>query len=362
MAMAWAEKLPSGRYRGVYRDAAGKRRSVGRTFSHKAEAEREAATKETKARRSMYGDPDAQRRSWGEWVEDWWPTRSVEPSTLRVDEGRRKKHLDPHWSGVPLGAIRRHDISAWAAKMRREGVSAAMVQRSVHLLSASLSAAVDAEILDANPAARLKLPKGPLAQERFLTREEYGAIQDELPTTRDQLIMHLLTYTGLRWGEMAGLHWDRVDLARGQIEVVETFDERAGDIKAYPKGKLQRPVPLLGWLADMLDELPREWKTCGLVHRAGRCRSGLVLTTENGRVLRNSNWAPVWRDAVERAGVGHVRIHDCRHTYASWLIQAGIPVAKVGQLMGHKSPSTTQKYAHLGEIDAGDIFDALGDR
>jgi len=51
-------------------------------------------------------------------------------------------------------------------------------------------------------------------EERFLTRAEYEAIQQQMPTTDDQLVMHLLTYTGLGWGEMAGLHWDRVDLAR----------------------------------------------------------------------------------------------------------------------------------------------------
>src|SRR5690348_5552284 len=102
--MAWAERLPSGRYRGVYRDGAGKRRSAG-TFTHKAKAEREAAAKESKARKKLWSDPEAYKKPWNAWADEWWPTRGVEASTLKRDEHRRRHHLDPRWSGVPLGSI-----------------------------------------------------------------------------------------------------------------------------------------------------------------------------------------------------------------------------------------------------------------
>lgn len=360
--MAWAEKLPSGKYRGVYRDATGKKRSVGQTFTHKPRAERAAAAIEGKSRRSMYGDPDAARRTWGEWCDEWWPTREVEASTLRVDVGRRRTHLDPRWADVPIGSIRRHDIKEWAAAMRRRGVGASTAQRAVHLFSASLAGAVDAEIIDANPAARIKLPKGGQVMERYLTREEFAAVLDELPTTHDQLVASVLAYTGLRWGEMAGLHWDRVDLDRGVLRVVETFDEKNGNIKAYPKGRQARDVPVPGWLVDQLGELdrPKRGARCGLDHAQGRCRSALVLTTESGTVMRNSNWADTFRDAVDRAGVGHCRPHDLRHTYASWLIQSGVPLAEVGRLMGHVSTATTQKYAHLADTPTDAVMAALG--
>lgn len=351
--MAWAEQLPSGRYRGVYRDGQGKRRSAG-TFPHKAAASRAAGAAEAKARNSIWSDPDAGKRKWSEWADEWWPTRTVEPGTQARDASRRKVHLDGQWGHVQLGNIKRQDIRAWHAKMRRAGVGASTAQRAVHLLSASLSAAVDAEILPSNPAARLAFPKGEQAVERFLTRDEYDAIQGQMPTALDQLVMHLLTNTGLRWGEVAGLHWNRVDLDRRVIRVVETFDERVGRIKPHPKGKSVRDVDLPEWLADLLDAQPRG-KTCGQPHTDGKCRSGLVLTTEGGAVLRLSNWAEVWRDAIERAGVEHVRPHDLRHTAASWLIQGGVPLAEVGRILGHKSPSTTQKYAHLADRDASTV-------
>lgn len=360
--MAWSEKLPSGRYRGLYRDALGKKRSVGETFTHKARAERAAAALEGKARRSMYGDPDAARRTWGEWCDEWWPTRGVAPSTLRVDTGRRAVHLDPRWRDVPIGSIRRHDVKEWAAAMVRRGVGASTAQRAVHLLSASLVGAVDAEVIDANPAARITLPKGGQAQERFLTKEEFAAVVDELPSTGDQLVARTLAYTGLRWGEMAGLHHNRLDLERGVVRVVETFDEKNGQVQPYPKGKRVRDVPLPGWLVEQLAALPSPGRSarCGLTHTQGTCRSSLVLTTASGTVMRNSNWADTWRGAVERAGVGHCRPHDLRHTYASWLIQAGVPLAEVGRLLGHVSTATTQKYAHLADTPTDAVLAALG--
>lgn len=168
-------------------------------------------------------------------------------------------------------------------------------QRAVHLLSASLSAAVDAEVIQVNPAARLKLTKGAQAQKRFVTRAEYDALFGQMPTERDQLVLAMLVHTGPRWGELAGLHWNRVDLERGMLKVVEVYDEKTGRMKAYLKGKATRDVPLPPTLVEQLAALPRGASPCPVPHTTGRCRSSLVLTTENGAVLRNVNWSNrVW--------------------------------------------------------------------
>lgn len=359
--MGWAERLPSGRYRGLYRDARGVKRSAG-TFTHKSKAVRAASAKEEHARRSMLRDPEAYKRPWGEWVEEWWPTRNVEASTLKVDKGRLERHLRPRWGDVPIGSITRHDVKAWAAKLGAT-TGPTTVQRCAHLLSASLAAAVDAEVIDANPAARLKLPGSAKAQERFLTREEYDAILEQLPTTADRLIVAFATNTGMRPGEWAGVHWNRVDLERGVVRVVETFSELGGVIKAYPKSRKVREIALEDSLVDLLrEERDRRGDLgagCGVPHAVGKCRSSLVLTTHGGSVVRNSNWSPVWRAAVEAAGVDHARPYDMRHTFASWLLQDGFTLAEVGVLMGHVSSQTTQGYAHLAAIPDDRVRRAL---
>ena len=242
--------------------------------------------------------------------------------------------------------------------MRRAGVGPGTVQHAVHLLSASLNAAVDNEIIESNPASRIKLPGSAQAQERYLTLEEYAAVVEELPTSYDQLLVEMLAYTGLRWGEVAGLHWNRVDLGRGLVRVVETYDERSGVIKAYPKSRRLRSVPLTRRLVTQLAEVDRT-SECGLQHKVGVCRSGLVFTSDEGNVVRNSNWSSrVWRPAVERAFPGRDAASK-RGTYASWLLQAGRPLAEVGQLLGHVSPATTQRYAHLAEAPYDAVLAAL---
>lgn len=357
--MAYVEQLPSGMWRARYRDSRNILRSAG-TFAHKKEAQRKAGSAEDLAREESWSDPESRKRTWGEWADAWWESRSVAASTLKHDETRRKKHLDPRWADVPLGAITRQDVKMWAADLRRGGLGAESVKRCVHLLSASLNSAVDAEIIKANPAARLKLPGGPPMPERYLTREEYAAIRAKLPSKRDQLIADVLVYTGMRWGEMAGLHWSRVLPERGVLTVLEVWDESDGTIKAYPKGKRARTVPVRSDVMARLVEQTRSGKGCGIEHVQGRCVGPLALTTADGDVLRNSNWAyRVWHPAVKAAGIGHVRPHDLRHTFASWLLQEGIPLAEVGKLLGHVSSQTTQRYAHLSETPTDAVLQAL---
>jgi integrase len=367
--MAWAE-LVDGKYRGVYRDAFGNKRTVrGRRFTNKKAAVRAASAAEEEARKATFRNPDAARMKWQDWCDKWWPRRPVAANTLRQDSYRRDKYLIPQWGATKLCDINRHDIKQWAVELSllpngREDdagepatLSNSQVLKIVHLLSASLSAAVDAEILQVNPAAKLKLPPPRPAVERFLTYEEYHAVLDELPTDRDKLIVETLAKTGQRWGELAGAHEHR--LRSGKLHVVETWEPELGKIKPYPKGKKIRYVPVDADLEERLIAFDRD-KTCGKPHTEGRCASGLLLSSPEGLPLDGHNWSQrVWASAVERAGIGYCRVHDLRHTFASWQIQAGASLAEVGRLLGHESPLTTQRYAHLGEVPSAAVLAAL---
>lgn len=352
--MAWTRKMPSGRYQGQYRGPDGKVRTVeGGPWAHKAAALRAAGDAETSARAPGWRDPSAGLMTWGAWCEAWWPTRTVEASTRGSDEGRRDNYLLPRWRDVALVDITRHDVKAWVADLRTRGLSPSTVQRIVALMSVSLAGAVDAEILGANPAARLKLPTPPASAERYLEREEVEAITDHLEGAWLRMAL-LLVGTGQRFGEAAGLHRHRVDVRRREVSVVETWSPAAGAIKGYPKGRRRREVPLPEWV----DLGEAEWGTCGVWHPG--CRSGLVVASEVGSPLDVSNFRKHWERACRLADVGHVRPHDLRHTYASWLLQGGRSLAEVGKLLGHMSPVTTQRYAHLATLPSEEVLAALG--
>jgi len=354
--MAWTTKRPSGNYQGLDRGPAGKIRSAG-TFSHKAQAMRVAATAEDESRKVGWRDPSASLETRGTRCTTWWPTRTVAAGALARDLSPLAKHIRPKWDGVPLADITRHDVNAWVADLLRTEsgreartptgttkltLSGASVRRIVALFSASLTAAVDAEILKTNPAAGVKLPTAAPGGDRFLTRNEYAAIAAQLEAG-DRIVADFLVGTGARWGEMAGLHAHRLDDDRGTVAFVETWDSKMGTVKPYPKGKERREVPLPDWVL-----IPTT-----------TARTSLVFSVD-GRMLDIDGWRKnTWNPAVERAGVGHVRIHDLRHTYASWLLQAGVSLADVGKLLGHKSWTTTMHYAHLAESPKQHILSAL---
>jgi len=345
--MAWTEQRASGRWQGLYRLPDGSRRSAG-TFPHKKAAMNAAAAAEQEAAQLGWRDPRAGARTWADWVAEWWPTRPVEPSTLLRDESRRTKHLDGKWGAVPLVDITRHDVKAWAADLLTSGMAPATVQRCVALLSASLVAAVDAEIITANPAARLRLANADNTRERYLTKDEAFRLLDEIPEGVYRAMAAMLFGTGLRWGEAAGATVQRLDSDAGVFRVAETWDDKLKQPKAYPKGRRRRSVPVPDWTLDYLEPIT--------IARRG----GFIFLSADGTPLDHHNYRRrIWIPAVKRAGLDDVHLHDARHTYASWLIQEGVPLEEVGKLLGHVSPLTTRRYAHLADTPSASVLSAL---
>lgn len=370
--MAWAEQIPgSGRWRGLYRDASGRRLTAdGGPYPSEAKARRAANVAEDEARRRP-GEPvtGSRRLTWGAWADTWWPRRKVEPGTAARDESRRVTHLDPRWATVRLAAISRDDVQAWVDELADGGLAPSTVANAYHLLSASLKAAVLDGRLAANPCTSITLPRRPPADERFLTWDEVTAITHFLDD-RDALLVWWLVGTGARWGEAVGAHRHRLHLDTGvpRLDVHEVWDQRSREIKPYPKGRAKRSVPLPGWLAgklrDALDDAVDPGR-CGSAHRRGsRCRSGLVIPGRDGKVIDYDSWRKTrWLDACSRAQVGHVRIHDLRHTYASWLLQSRkVSIEGLSELMGHASIATTQRYSHLADTQWASVVDALDEQ
>jgi integrase len=344
----WTEPRPDGSYRAGWRDAAGRqRRKSG--FRREADARRYAGEQESRARR---GEVVLSGRSitWGEWCDHWLTLRQVEPSTSSSDAARLRAHVRPRWDGVRLNRITREDVQAWANDLSRAGLAPATVVRVFHLLSASLVDAVKYGRLAVSPAEHVDLPAATPGHERYLTRAELDVILEHLNEPYRSMAA-LLAGTGLRFGELAGLHWQRVDLGERLLSVVEVYDSTEREIKPYPKSgsRKVRSVPLASWVAEILDALPRTPGPCGVPHRSGvACRSGLVLPAPRGRALDERNVRPRhWVPAVRAAGVGPTRLHDLRHTCASWLVQSGRTLQEVAEILGHESITTTMRYAHL---------------
>jgi integrase len=372
--MAWIETLPNGKYRACWRDEQGRRRSRS-GYIQKAKATREANAFERNARIGAASD-DGRAPTWSDWADEWFTQRVVEPSTERQDKVRLDRYLRPHWGKHRVNKIRRSQVQTWVNQLSDtarhdagdrdpQPLSPATVDRIYRLFSASMKAAVldEGVPLSVSPCVGIKLPTAAPGHERYLTRGELDLVVDKLDEPYKTAAI-LLAGTGLRFGELAGLHWQRVDLAEGMIDVVETWDSADRSIKGYPKGKKRRSVPVPGWVRAVLEaqaERTGDHTACGLRHSAtARCRSGLVVPAPGGGALDAHNFGRRdWAVACDHAGIGHVRLHDLRHTYASWLRQAGVDLEEVQRLLGHASITTTQRYSHLGSTQHARVIAAL---
>jgi integrase len=137
--------------------------------------------------------------------------------------------------------------------------------------------------------------------------------------------LRLLIHTGMRKGEVLSLDWSHVDLEHRIIHLER--DKGSGE-------NVGRDVLLSGAAVDILRSLPRLARG-GFVFPGGR-REGHLKDLEF-----------FWEQALERAKLRRVRIHDLRHSYASAAISDGVSLYTVGKLLGHKSSKTTERYAHL---------------
>ncbi|MDL5351091.1 site-specific integrase [Microbacterium sp. zg-YB36] len=342
--MAWTQQLPSGNWRGLYRGPDGKPRNAG-TFAHQKRALAEATNAEHEADKPGWRDPRAGARKWGEWYEEWRAVREDADKLSQTDKSLLKNHIIPAWQDVALASITRFDVRAWAAKLGASkedggaGLSESTVKRVVAVFSGSLSAAIDKEILATNPCFRLGLEPGETDVVRFFSRKRVAKMLKKLKDRpEDRAMLAIMVGCGLRWGEMAGLRPERVDLKRRMLRVSHVRKQN-GKVKKYPKGRKIRDVPIPEWVVAEIKPFVKEG------------REFVFMRTNS------SNWR---RDVWSHLDTGG-RIHDLRHTYASWLLQSGVEIAKVSKLMGHSSIRVTERYAHLALMPMEEVDAAMYD-
>jgi integrase len=207
-----------------------------------------------------------------------------------------------------------------------------------------------------SPATRardVKLPKRQHADRGYLTHSQVAALADAVE--RQPEVVRFLTYTGLRWGEMAALRVQDFEMLRGRVNVSRSVTESGGLVWSTPKTHERRSVPFPAALADELATL-----------MVGKSRDALVFTDQHGGVLRNSNWrARVFQPAVEKCqkadeSFPSITPHDLRHTAASLAVSAGANVKAVQRMLGHaKASMTLDVYAELFDEDLDGVADRL---
>jgi integrase len=348
--MASVEKrIRDGRVRWYarYRDPNG--RQLSRSFDRKADAERFLTGVESSKLTGSYVDPALARLTVGEWAAQWFDGQvHLKPSTRERYAGILREHITPRWAGMRLADVTHSAVQAWVSELAAQR-QAATVRKVHRVLSRILASAVKDGRLVRNPAAGVNLPRVMVAEQRYLTHEQVHAVGTACGPYR--LVVLFLSYTGVRWGEMAALRVGRLDLMRRRAEIAESVTlVRGVQTWGMPKGHERRSVPIPRFLVD---DLAR--------HVAGKVPEDLVFTGMKGGALR----AQVFRHAAfnaaaEAVGVAGLYPHELRHTAASLAIAAGADVKVVQQMLGHKSATMTlDLYGHLFPDRLDEVADAL---
>lgn len=258
---------------------------------------------------------------------------------------------------MELRRIAPADVREWVAKMADEGLSASRIRQARQLLGAALGTAVTDGILGRNPAAGVKVPTDRPRQQRFLDAHQVAdlahAAEQHQPGAG--LVIDILAWVGLRWGELAALRAANVDPLRQRITVSEAATEVRGQLVfGTPKSHRTRTVMTPSWLADQLG-----------AHLGDLDPRGLVCTAPKGGPMRASNFRrAVWAPALDAAGIDPgLRMHDLRHTAASLMISSGASIKAVQRQLGHTSAAMTlDLYGHLYDDDLEALADALDRR
>lgn len=365
--MATTEKIPSGKHRGVYYDAAGKKRhtpAVDHKRTAKAaavEAEAQAARKAAITEGTLPG-----HTLYGDWYPIWWAARDVEPSTLKAEDRLCRKHVLPRWEAEEMARIEQQHVKAWLTWLHREeGHPASYVRRIYTPFRSSMTAAVDKGVLSASPCVGVKLPKiAGQGAERVYDNAELDAICEEL-AEEYRFAARFIRETGLRPGEFAGLHRHRVDITGGWVTVRDTYCRVARRVKTYPKDDEERAIPLTSAALELLTDwyaLHPGAPSCGLRHQSGRCKSDLLFRQPNGNPMDVNNFRDRWAGAQQRAKITNPgRPYDLRHTCLTALADAEVDPWDIAHWAGHASLDQSSVYIHRSKARRMRILGKLGD-
>lgn len=340
---ATPRRLPSGKWQGIARLPDRTWRT--KAFPTKTMASTWAGQIEADAIRGTLVDPRKGSITCQQWWDAWSPTTQWEPRTSETYASIWKRHVEPTFGSTRLDALTSLGVQRWVHALDVDR-SPELVTKAYEVLRALVQAAIRDGLLPRDPIGRTRLPTVVRRPARFLTREEHSSLI-AVPGLREVYadVIYIAAFTGLRWGEIAGLHAGNVDVKAGQVHVTDVMAEHKGRtyIKLYPKTDAsRRTVPITAGVVAVIER-----------RLAGLGRSDLVFLSPRGKPMGNTNFNTYgWRKALgpedkRTLADPQPRFHDLRHTCASWLVQGGMPLYDVQAWLGHESPATTQRYAHL---------------
>ena len=350
-----------------------RRKPVVRWFTIRATTRKEAEAKQAEIldqlAKGTYVEPS--KKTLAEFLrEDFLPhvvAKGRSPKTVTSYRSTIEGHIIPHLGDLRLDQIAPIHVERWLntvttrprardANGKPKDPPRRPSNRSLQywrmILRRALQYAVEMELLPRNPVDRVKPPKVVYGRPDAYSREEVERILAICPRYRIGALVTAALYTGARLGELLALRWSDVDLATGVITFRRTLvdagsqkDDRDPLFKETTKDDDIRDVPIAPELADALAAWRKRW-----IEERAKADGGyfdrfhLVFPTATGWPMSHRNAQRDSAALFKAAGVRRLSPHKLRHTFATRLLDAGVDVDTVAELLGDDLQVVKQHY------------------
>ncbi len=330
-----------------YRNANGRQRkpTIGTYGDLTVDQARKIAI-EWKVRIAQGGDPSAEKQSARvrQTLNDFWIvygcSAKKKQSTKDMERSYYDTHVRPTLGKLPLTDIRQSDVQAW---INTRAKTPGAANRTVSLLAAVFNEAERQQQRDphTNPCKGVRKYAGK-ARERFLSRDEFERLDSVLDQIEQDGSMNFIVapairfalLTGARREEFLSMKWEYIHFA---TKTVHLPDSKTGPRKLF----LSQPA------LELLRKMPR-------MHGNPFVFPGL----KPGDHFHNLK--KPFKKVLALAGISDFRIHDLRHTHASWGVLAGLSTHLIAKTLGHAQARTAERYAHIGDETALKAAELVG--
>src|SRR4051812_1735264 len=284
------------------------------------------------------------------WLRHGIPAAAQSPNSIANIEWAVNSHIVPRIGSRRLRELTADDVDKLMRDMANAGYSKHTMVRVHGELARILRFAERRGKVMRNVATLVDVPAGPKKQGRSLTVAEAKSVLDAAAGDRLEALYVTGLLMGLRPGELLGLPWVAADLSKGRLRISQSLKrERNKLVIGEPKTlRSRRTLDMPELVAEVLKR-HRDQQVEERVDAAdGWIETGLVFTTTIGTPIDPSNLRREFAKLTRRAGIGHWHPHELRHSAASLLSAAGVPIEQISDVLGHEGPRTTAAvYRHL---------------
>jgi integrase len=281
------------------------------------------------------GKPSLVRLTLEQAVEEYLRERKphLAPGTLYRTERILRREWLPRFGSKRVDALTAADVARYQAERLAEGTKSSTVNLEVYRLKNVLVRLVAWGWLEQSPLRpkAVQMLPAPERKTDFFSWEEWGELVRRVPADVVPILRAAL-YTACRIGELTELRWEQVDLEERRVRI---YMRKVGRTKVLMISRA---------LHDLLSALPKGTP------------AAYVFTRADGRPWDPQSVRAAFLRGKPRAGL---TVHSIRHTAASWLAIAGVPLRTIAAILGHSMIQMTFRYAHLSPEAVSDAVDVI---